>query len=92
MQIEGETDFFLKSGGCGIDDTYCARAQVRQISTSPICSPQLRLPVASKRGGNDKIVTAHRAVGNTYPYTMDTRLEDITLANNHSVDDFAPNI
>ena len=48
--------------------------------------------MASKRDGNDKIVTAHRAVGNTYPYTMDTRLEDITLANNHSVDDFAPNI
>ena len=57
-----------------------------------LTSPQTRLPAASKRDGNDKLVTAHHMVGNTYPYTTDTWLQDIMLANNHSIDAFALNI
>lgn len=45
-----------------------------------------------KKDSTPKYVVAHHMVGNTYPYTQDDWLSDITQANAAGIDAFALNI
>ena len=45
-----------------------------------------------KKQGAQKYVVAHHMVGNTYPYTQDDWLNDVTAAHGAGIDAFALNI
>lgn len=48
--------------------------------------------VVTKRGSDDKVVASHFMIGNAYPYTSDTWLQDIKLAHDNGIDAFALNV
>jgi glucan endo-1,3-alpha-glucosidase len=65
-------------------------------SASPASSPSpaasSSTPNSAPSSGSPKYVFAHHIVGNTYPYTVQDWVDDITLAHASGIDAFALNI
>ncbi|KAK0187984.1 glycoside hydrolase family 71 protein, partial [Armillaria mellea] len=67
-------------------------ASALSVSTASDDSGNTALTTASSSDTSKKFVVAHHMVGNTYPYTSDDWVEDISLASASGIDGFALNV